>query len=112
MKRLLAILSLGLLPFGAFAAGGPAVELESANIDLSNEASIQRGAKMFVNYCMGCHSAEYVRYKQFTKVGLTEDQIKDNLIFDDSKMKKGKALFCFLMNPPVPFFIGFKGIHL
>lgn len=86
MKRLLAILSLGLLPFGAFAAGGPAVELESANIDLSNEASIQRGAKMFVNYCMGCHSAEYVRYKQFTKVGLTEDQIKDNLIFDDSKI--------------------------
>ena len=86
MKRLLAIWSLSLLPFGAFAAGGPAVELEPANIDLSNEASIQRGAKMFVNYCMGCHSAEYVRYKQFTKVGLTEDQIKDNLIFDGSKV--------------------------
>jgi ubiquinol-cytochrome c reductase cytochrome c1 subunit len=82
MKKLIAIIALAWMPLGAFAAGGPAVELQPANISLGNEASIQRGAKMFVNYCMGCHSAEYVRYKLLTNVGLSEEAIRDNLIFD------------------------------
>jgi ubiquinol-cytochrome c reductase cytochrome c1 subunit len=85
MKKLIAIASLALLPLTGFAAGGH-VHLEHANIDLANEAAIQRGARLFVNYCMGCHSAKYVRYQQFTKVGLTEDDIKDNLMFSDSKI--------------------------
>jgi ubiquinol-cytochrome c reductase cytochrome c1 subunit len=86
MKKLIVLLSLALLPITGMAAGGPKVELQSANIDLNNHASIQRGAKLFVNYCMGCHSAQYVRYKLFTDVGLSEDDIKDNLIFGDGKV--------------------------
>ncbi len=85
MKKLMMMLALVLAPMTGFAAGGH-VELESANIDVSNDAAIQRGAKMFVNYCMGCHSAKYVRYKQLTEVGLSEDEIRDNLMFTDSKI--------------------------
>jgi ubiquinol-cytochrome c reductase cytochrome c1 subunit len=86
MKRLLVTLALALAPFTGMAAGGPAVELEQANIDLNNHAAIQRGAKYVTNYCMGCHSTQYVRYKQMMQVGLTEDDIKDNLIFTDAKV--------------------------
>jgi ubiquinol-cytochrome c reductase cytochrome c1 subunit len=87
MKKLIAIIALAWLPLGAMAAGGAKVELQPANISLSNEASIQRGAKMFMNYCMGCHSAQYARYNLLTNVGLSEDEIKDNLIFNaDAKV--------------------------
>lgn len=85
MKKLVAILLVAALPLATHAAGdGPA--LQAANIDVGNDAAIQRGAKMFVNYCMGCHSAKYVRYKQLTEVGLSEDTIKTNLMFSDSKI--------------------------
>jgi ubiquinol-cytochrome c reductase cytochrome c1 subunit len=86
MKKLLIALGFALAPALALGAGGGEVELEQANIDLNNHASIQRGAKYFVNYCMGCHSAKYVRYKLFTEVGLTEDDIKENLMFTDGKI--------------------------
>lgn len=86
MKKLITILALALLPLTGMAAGGGSVPLHQANIDLNNHAAIQRGAKLFVNYCMGCHSAKYVRYKLLTEVGLSEDDIKDNLIFNDSKI--------------------------
>jgi len=85
MKKLIAVLALALLPVAGLASGGHGVELEKANIDLNNQAAIQRGAKFFTNYCMGCHSAKYVRYKLMEKVGLSAAQIKENLIFDDSK---------------------------
>ncbi len=84
---LIAILGVLLVGYGSMHAGGHgAGHLEKANIDVGNEASVQRGAKWFVNYCMGCHSAEHVRYRQLTKVGLSEDSIKDNLIFGDRKV--------------------------
>ena len=86
MKKLIAVVTLALMPLTGMAAGGGGVQLQNANIDLGNEAAIQRGAKQFVNYCMGCHSAKYVRYKLFTEVGLTEDDIKNNLIFTDAKV--------------------------
>lgn len=85
MKKLIAATILALMPLVGQAAGGE-VHLEQANIDLGNEPAIQRGAKLFVNYCMGCHSAKYVRYKLFTEVGLSEDDIKDNLMFTDGKV--------------------------
>ena len=85
MKRLIAVLTLALVPMTGMAAGGGA-PLLSANIDLNNHAAIQRGAKLFVNYCMGCHSNKYVRYKLLTEVGLTEDDIKENLMFVDGKI--------------------------
>ena len=87
MKKLIAFAALALMPLtGMSAGGGHNPFVVDANIDVGNEAAIQRGAKYFVNYCMGCHSAQYVRYKLFTNVGLTEEQIKDNLIFNDSKV--------------------------
>jgi len=80
MKKLILSL-LFLVPSAVFAAGGHAIHLDDANIDLSDQEALQRGAKYFVNYCQNCHSAKYVRYKKMEEIGLTEDQIKDNLMF-------------------------------
>ena len=55
---------------------------ELANNDVSNIASLQRGARNFVNYCSGCHSAKYVRYNQLARdLGMTEQQVIGNLMF-------------------------------
>ena len=73
------------LPMIASAAGGGA-ELDSPRIDQSNQKSLQRGAKVFVNYCMGCHSAEYHRYSRMARdLGVTEQDVSDNLIFTTDK---------------------------
>jgi ubiquinol-cytochrome c reductase cytochrome c1 subunit len=77
----IAILALVALPPFAFAAEGGGHEM-SANNDVHNEASLQRGARNVVNYCLGCHSAKYVRYNRVAAdLGLTEQQLKDNLMF-------------------------------
>jgi ubiquinol-cytochrome c reductase cytochrome c1 subunit len=86
MKKIIALLALALTPLTGLAAGGPAVALEDANIDLNNHAAIQRGARYVVNYCMGCHSMQYVRYKQMMEVGLSQEDIEENLIFTDGKV--------------------------
>ncbi len=66
------------------AGGGP--ELEKAQNDVDNVASLQRGARNFMNYCSGCHSAEYVRYKTIAEdLELSEDQVVDNLMFNAEK---------------------------
>lgn len=86
MKRLViaALLSLSSLP--VHAAGGHAVELEDADIDLSDQASLQRGAKYFMNYCMGCHSLKYMRYNRMAEdIGVDEVTLRQNLILDGSK---------------------------
>ena len=69
----------------AMAAGGEA-KLERAKIDTSDAVSIQRGARTFVNYCLSCHSAASMRYNRLTDIGLSEQQIKDNLLFADAKV--------------------------
>lgn len=75
----------GLLSVGVMAAGGGA-ELESPRIDQSNVKSLQRGAKVFVNYCMGCHTAGYQRYSRMARdLGLTEADVENNLIFTTDK---------------------------
>ena len=57
-------------------------KLQSAHIDVTNTASLQRGARNFVNYCMGCHSARYVRYNRLgADLGLSEAQVIQNLMF-------------------------------
>ena len=48
--------------------------------------SLQHGAKLFVNYCVGCHSAAFMRYNRLADIGLTEQQIKDNLLFATDKV--------------------------
>ena len=53
---------------------------------LSDTAALQNGAKLFVNYCLNCHSAAYMRYNRMRDIGLTEDQIKKNLVFATEKV--------------------------
>jgi ubiquinol-cytochrome c reductase cytochrome c1 subunit len=78
-----AILALALaVGLGAGAAAQEEVELDSANNNISNTASLQRGAKYFVNYCLGCHSAKYVRYNRLGEdLQITDQQLIDNLMF-------------------------------
>ena len=84
VSKLVAIGSV-LVATSALAAGG-GVELEHANIDLNNKASLQRGASNFMNYCSGCHSAQYVRYNTIGKdLELSEEQLVDNLMFNAEK---------------------------
>ena len=96
-----------LVPLGAFASGSE-MKLERAPIEPTDKLSLQRGAQVFVNYCMTCHSAEYMRYNRLRDLGLTENQIKDNLIFTGQKvgelmhvaMKKKEAKQWFGVAPP------------
>jgi ubiquinol-cytochrome c reductase cytochrome c1 subunit len=74
-----------LAPLSAFASGDE-TQLDSANIDPHDAVSIQRGARTFVNYCLNCHSANSMRYDRLTDLGLTEKQIRDNLIFTSGKV--------------------------
>ena len=82
MKHIL--LSLLLLPVLALA--NEAAITVKAPVDLSNHESLQRGAKTFVNYCLNCHSANYMRYNRLQDIGLSEKQIKDNLLFAGEKV--------------------------
>ena len=71
---------LGVSAERAQAAGGPAARMERVVTDPRDVESLQRGAKLFVNYCLNCHSAKYMRYNALTNLGLTEQQISENLI--------------------------------
>ena len=69
----------------SIAAGGGAA-LEHANIERGNISSLQRGARNFMNYCSGCHSAQYVRYNTIGKhLELSDEQLVDNLMFNADK---------------------------
>ncbi len=52
----------------------------------TDTASLQNGAKLFVNYCLSCHSAAFMRYNRLKDIGLTDQQIKDNLLFTTDKV--------------------------
>ena len=71
---------------GAQAAGGEEITWDKAPNNLSDLASLQNGAKLFVNYCLNCHSAAFMRYNRLRDIGLTEQQIKDNLLFTTDKV--------------------------
>jgi ubiquinol-cytochrome c reductase cytochrome c1 subunit len=81
----LAIIGMCFVATQGFAAGG-AVHLEKAKIDPGNVSSLQRGARNFMNYCSGCHSAQYVRFNTIGKyLELSEEQLVDNLMFNAEK---------------------------
>ena len=85
MKRLKNfIFLLAAAPVMAFAAGAT-VHLDKAPVNLADKESLQRGARVFVNYCLNCHSASSMRYVRMQELGLTEDQIKENLLFAAEK---------------------------
>lgn len=83
MKKLLAILLMAVLPSLALAAGESA-KLDSIEPDLGNKESLQRGAALFMNYCAGCHSMEYMRHSHIQKfLEIPEELYVENLIFTD-----------------------------
>lgn len=87
IKLGLSVLSvLSALLFTQHALANAAVHLDKAPIDASNHESLQRGARTFVNNCLNCHSANYMRYNRLLAIGLTEKQIKDNLLFAGEKV--------------------------
>lgn len=112
MKNLVAAVcgSLLITLSGAVFASGGGVHLETADVDLSNRESLQRGAKYFVNYCLNCHSARYMRYDRMGRdLGLDEAMLKDNLMFIPGRrvgetmevaMPKGLAEGWFGVTPP------------
>jgi ubiquinol-cytochrome c reductase cytochrome c1 subunit len=83
MKKILAMLLLAPALAWANAEG---VALESAPIKPYDKVSLQRGAQIFVNHCLNCHSASAMRYSRLTDIGLTEEQIRDNLMFAAEKV--------------------------
>jgi len=85
IKKLIGTLALSLTCAVSFAAEG-GYSLEEAPNRITDMASLQNGAKLFVNYCLGCHSANSMRYNRLTDIGLTEEQIKKNLLFTSDKV--------------------------
>jgi len=84
-KILLTLISALAFSAGAFASEeGPAWDKAPNNIN--DLAALQNGAKLFVNYCLSCHSAAFMRFNRMRDIGLTEQQIKDNLLFTTEKV--------------------------
>ena len=76
-----------LLSPALFAAGGANDYLQHAGVNTRDVAAVQRGAKWFVNYCLSCHSAQYMRYNRLAEdLGLTEEQVMNSLVFSDAKI--------------------------
>jgi ubiquinol-cytochrome c reductase cytochrome c1 subunit len=80
-KILIALLFMPLLAFGA-----GSVHLDQWPGSVADKASLQNGAKFFVNYCLSCHGASYMRYSKLTELGLSEQQVRDNLMFTAEKI--------------------------
>lgn len=86
MKKIICILTLLSVSTIAGAAGGGHALLD-ADINLSNKVSLQRGARLFVNYCLSCHSAEYMRYiRMADDLEIAEDAVKQNMMFTTDKI--------------------------
>jgi ubiquinol-cytochrome c reductase cytochrome c1 subunit len=95
------------LPLSVLSAAS-GVRLERSPHDPRDLTSLQSGARTFVNYCLGCHSMQYMRYSSLTDIGLSEAQVKDYLLFTADKVgepmkapleaKAGKTWFG--VNPP------------
>ena len=83
MKNVLLVLLL----FSATAwAAETGYRLDKSPHEPTDIVSLQVGAKLYVNYCLGCHSMQYMRYGGLTELRLTEQQIKDNLLFTADKV--------------------------
>ncbi|ORU92004.1 MAG: cytochrome C [Cycloclasticus sp. symbiont of Bathymodiolus heckerae] len=91
MKKLIIVL---LVLFSSHVAASPGgIELQSAKIDLDNKASLQRGAKYFVNYCLSCHSAKQLRYSRMAEdLGISPELVELNLMFTGEKIFDGMTI--------------------
>ncbi len=86
MKKLFAVLMLAVMPvFSSAAEQG--VQLDKVDIDVSDKAALQDGARTFANYCMGCHSAKFQRYERVADdLGIPHEVMLDNLVFTGAKI--------------------------
>lgn len=110
MRRLVVLLAalLAAAAGPAVASGGNDVRMELSPINRLDLESQQRGARTFVNYCLNCHTAKYMRYNRLADLGLTEAQIRENLMFATDKigetmgiaMRPGDAKAWFGAPPP------------
>ena len=86
MKKLVTTLLLAAWTVAGWCAGGD-LGLLGARVDLENKGSLQRGARLYVNYCLGCHSLSFMRYNRMGRdLGLTDDQVSRNLLFAADKV--------------------------
>lgn len=80
MRKIIVAVMFAVLPLVGFAAEEGA-HLDKAHVDLSDKASLQRGAKFFINNCLSCHSAKYMRYNRMGKdLGIPDDVLKKNFL--------------------------------
>ncbi len=88
MKKVLItlIVALGFVA-GAHASSG-GIAWDKAPNKTNDMVALQNGAKLFVNYCLNCHSAAFMRFNRLKDIGLTEQQIKDNLLFTTEKVRE------------------------
>lgn len=85
MRSLILALALAIAPALGLAVGGDAYPLRDADIDLTDQESLQRGGEHFVNYCMGCHSLKYMRYNRMAEdIGLDEAELRQEYMFNDA----------------------------
>lgn len=87
MKKHFAALILAVLP--AFASAQAVLEypLDKVDVDFTDKAALQDGARTFANYCMGCHGAQFQRYERVAKdLGIPEDVMLENLVFTGAKI--------------------------
>ncbi|MGQ0654304.1 MAG: cytochrome c1 [Betaproteobacteria bacterium] len=87
MRALLAVMFL--LPFAAWGAES-GYRLDRSPHDLTDIVSLQSGARIYMNYCLGCHGVQFMRYSGLKQIGLSESQIRDNLLFTADKV--GEAI--------------------
>jgi ubiquinol-cytochrome c reductase cytochrome c1 subunit len=81
MKKQLLIILMSVVPTVTLAAGG-GVDLDDAPIDIADMESVKRGAKHFVDYCLSCHEASYMRYNRIAMdTGMSDGELRENLIF-------------------------------
>ncbi|MEI2415483.1 cytochrome c1 [Orrella sp. JC864] len=85
IKKLLGAVAMALTCTTALAAGGD-FPLERAPKQVNDLASLQNGAKLFVNHCLNCHSANSMRYNKLAEIGLSDEQIRDNLLFTGERV--------------------------
>jgi ubiquinol-cytochrome c reductase cytochrome c1 subunit len=86
MKKLILALTTFLALSGAAMASEGGIAWDKAPVNTSDTASLQNGARLFVNYCLNCHSAAFMRYNRLQDIGFTSQQIKDNLLFTTDKV--------------------------
>ena len=86
MKKFIAVFLLAVMPAFSFAAEH-GLELDKADIDLTDKAAMQDGARTFANYCMGCHSAKFQRYERVADdLGIPHELMLEKLVFTGAKI--------------------------